>query len=82
MRWTVTTGNAVSLADLKDAIARFSAERARLPRARIEQDMGELLLCLVRAADQAGVDLFEAGKDLLSPRVAPDVRLPGSPKAT
>lgn len=78
----MTTGNAVSLAELKDAFARFSAERARWPRARVEQDMGELLVCLVRAADRAGIDLFEAGKDLLSPRLATDARLPGSPKAT
>jgi len=75
----MSTGTPLSLADLKHALCRFSAERAQWPRARIEEEFGELLVYLIRTADQAGIDLFEAGKERLSPTSLLAPKVPRTP---
>ena len=45
----------------------FGSARAGQPRQRIEEDYGELLIYLIRLADQLGIDLIAAAQLVTAP---------------
>ncbi|MFM2287510.1 MAG: hypothetical protein RL684_653 [Pseudomonadota bacterium] len=45
----------------------FGSARAGQPRQRIEEDYGELLIYLIRLADQLGIDLIAAAQHVTTP---------------
>jgi hypothetical protein len=52
----------VDLRLIKDLLNDFANERAKLPRAQLEREFGDLLLYLVRVAERLEVDLISAGQ--------------------
>ena len=55
----------VTLNDLKDLLRRFAAERQDWPPELAANELGALILCLMRQADVLGVDLVRAGESYL-----------------
>ena len=62
-----------SVAAIKELLSAYADECTGVPRERVEQEFGELLLYLVRLAGRLDLNLIEAGQKQIaqSARAAP-----------
>jgi hypothetical protein len=61
---------AITLAELKDLLRRFTWERRSWAPHEAAPELGELVLCLMQQADRLGIDLVSAGEAHLERAVA------------
>jgi len=61
---------AITLAEVKELLRRFSSERRGWASEAAALELGELVLCLMQHADSLGVDLVTAGEAQLQRAVA------------
>jgi len=71
----------VTLGELKELLRRFAAERQGWPSALAANELGALILCLMRQADLLGVDLVQAGESHLQRASRPLALVPSSHSA-
>jgi len=55
---------------LKQLLKAFVRDRQGAPKEQLEREYGDLLMSLMKVADQLGVDLFEAAQQDLQQRSA------------
>jgi NTP pyrophosphatase (non-canonical NTP hydrolase) len=60
----------LSLGAVKATIARFAAGQESVPQATREREFGDLLLYLIRLAEQCGVDLIAASEQRVAEKAS------------
>ena len=70
-----------SVAAIKQLLNAYADECTGVPRERVEQEFGDLLLYLVRLAGRLDLDLIEAGQKQLAERARTTPKLVPDPES-